>query len=321
MAEPGWYDSPDGNGTLRWWDGAQWTEYAHPRPTGQSAPEQSEPLFEGQAEPAETMPQYDPVLAAQTSGAARKNKASLILALVAVAAVLFIGLGFWAVSAIISSSSGTDIRTAVSNLFGTNPETATQDFQEGLNNADLYDQDAVAQLNPAFINAKVDLTDDSTVTTPTVEKSGNSYHYKDAYFALEATGKGDGEDTGALSYRFGSYSWHATTDIDAPTYSDIEIRRDSQADEYSNLGSIESIAIGLYPASSKSDKATIIDSGVIKIYGQDYAFIRWKTGSADYSWEQICLGRRLNDVGVEIHVMMDGTSKSTSDVLKGFGLK
>lgn len=29
---PGWYDSPNEPGLLRWWDGAQWTAHTQPRP-------------------------------------------------------------------------------------------------------------------------------------------------------------------------------------------------------------------------------------------------------------------------------------------------
>ena len=30
---PGWYDDPDHSGSLRYWDGATWTNHREPKPT------------------------------------------------------------------------------------------------------------------------------------------------------------------------------------------------------------------------------------------------------------------------------------------------
>lgn len=39
MAEPGWYDDPDGTpGRLRYWDGTRWTDEVQPGPTASAAP-------------------------------------------------------------------------------------------------------------------------------------------------------------------------------------------------------------------------------------------------------------------------------------------
>jgi hypothetical protein len=60
---PGWYD--DGHGSMRWWDGAQWTEHVA-APEGRSAdageqqPAETIPVYQaaGGQQPAETIPVY-----------------------------------------------------------------------------------------------------------------------------------------------------------------------------------------------------------------------------------------------------------------------
>ena len=59
MTQPGWYDSPNDPGLLRWWDGNQWTANTSPRPAGQSV----EPPGNYGAYPAQQA--YSPYPAAQ----------------------------------------------------------------------------------------------------------------------------------------------------------------------------------------------------------------------------------------------------------------
>lgn len=57
---PGWYD--DGNGAVRWWDGAQWTEHVHAPDAAAPAPAQAEAI----AEPA-FVPEPEPAPAVEPS--------------------------------------------------------------------------------------------------------------------------------------------------------------------------------------------------------------------------------------------------------------
>lgn len=48
---PGWYADPSGAPRLRWWDGADWTEYYHDRPSTQPELESQASAASGQVEP------------------------------------------------------------------------------------------------------------------------------------------------------------------------------------------------------------------------------------------------------------------------------
>jgi TM2 domain-containing membrane protein YozV len=42
---PGWYDDPDSAASLRYWDGAEWTDQRQPKPPGMASTERSEKSF------------------------------------------------------------------------------------------------------------------------------------------------------------------------------------------------------------------------------------------------------------------------------------
>ncbi len=67
----GWY--PDSTGTVRWWDGEQWTEHQPPPPPTQAAPAEAPPV---------TPPHGDPILAAAAAtGESRRSESDRRVAL------------------------------------------------------------------------------------------------------------------------------------------------------------------------------------------------------------------------------------------------
>lgn len=79
MAEPGWYDDPDGGGGQRWWDGVRWSEHTIPPPPSAvlpgAVPSGAVPPPPGAALPppppgAPGVPAGEPPVAAPVSGAA-----------------------------------------------------------------------------------------------------------------------------------------------------------------------------------------------------------------------------------------------------------
>lgn len=91
ITPPGWYD--DGHGSLRWWDGSQWTTHTAPLP-GQQAPVPppvQQPVQVQPAQPVQAAPATQVLTYEQERNLVRVKRSKLvwILPLVLVAAALF----------------------------------------------------------------------------------------------------------------------------------------------------------------------------------------------------------------------------------------